>query len=98
LKTGVDATHFSHNFFSKEKRKKESRLLIWKVSKKQVFRIKYYPVYISEFYRKLDEIATTCRLAMTSEGWRFYPKPEGLELAFLNTWNIFLFSFFSFLF
>jgi hypothetical protein len=31
-------------------------------------------------------------------GWRFYPEPEGLELAFLNTWNIFLFSFFSFFF
>ena len=31
-------------------------------------------------------------------GWRFYPKPKGLELAFLNTCNIDLLSFFSFLF
>jgi hypothetical protein len=44
MKTAVDATtHPTHNFISKEKGKKESRLLIWKVSKKQVFRIKYYP-------------------------------------------------------
>ena len=63
------------NFISKEKGKKESRLLMWKVSKKQVFWIKYYPVFIIEFYRKLDEIATTCRLAMTIVGWRFYPEP-----------------------
>ena len=29
-------------------------------------------------------------------GWRFFLKPEGLELAFLNTWNLSLLSFFLF--
>jgi hypothetical protein len=31
------------------------------------------------------------------EGWRFYTKPEGLELVFLNTCNIASLSFFYFL-
>jgi len=31
-------------------------------------------------------------------GWRFFSKPEGLELAFLNTRNLPLLSFFIFLF
>jgi hypothetical protein len=59
------------NFFKRKKEKKESRHLKWKVSKKQVFRIKYYLIR-----------------------WRFYPKPVGLELAFLNTWNLSLLPFF----
>jgi len=29
-------------------------------------------------------------------GWRFFLKPAGLELAFLNTWNLPLLSFFLF--
>ena len=29
-------------------------------------------------------------------GWRFFLKPEGLELFFLNTWNLSLLSFFLF--
>lgn len=29
-------------------------------------------------------------------GWRFFSKPEGLELAFLNTRNLPLLSFFIF--
>jgi hypothetical protein len=31
-------------------------------------------------------------------GWRFFSKPEGLELAFLNTRNLPLLSFFIFYF
>jgi hypothetical protein len=46
--------------FQKKKKKKESHLFKWKVSIKQVFQIKYYPI-----------------------GWRFYLKPEGLELVLL---------------
>ena len=34
---------FSLKFFKRKKEKKESRIFKWKVSKKQVFRIKYYP-------------------------------------------------------
>jgi hypothetical protein len=32
-----------HTFLQKKKGKKESRLALWRVSKKQVLRIKYYP-------------------------------------------------------
>ena len=31
-------------------------------------------------------------------GWRFFLKPAGLELFFLNTWNLPLLSFFYFIF
>jgi hypothetical protein len=64
-----DASHI--NFFKRKKRKKESRLLKWKVSKKQVFLKKYYLIR-----------------------WRFFQKPAGLELTFLQTWNLALLSFF----
>jgi hypothetical protein len=32
-----------HTFLQKKKGKKESLLALWRVSKKQVFRVKYYP-------------------------------------------------------
>jgi len=32
-----------HTFLQKKKGKKESRLALWRVSKKQVLRVKYYP-------------------------------------------------------
>jgi len=33
----------THKFFKRKKEKKESHSFLWKVSKKPVFRIKYYP-------------------------------------------------------
>jgi hypothetical protein len=34
----------TQNFFKRKKEKKESRLLKWRVLKKHVFQIKYYPI------------------------------------------------------
>ena len=39
MKTEMPHTHFC----KRKKEKKESRLALWRVSKKQVFRVKYYP-------------------------------------------------------
>lgn len=43
LKWTCFATLRTQKFFKRKKEKKESRLLKWRVSKKQVFQIKYYP-------------------------------------------------------
>jgi hypothetical protein len=39
-------------FFKRKKRKKESQSFKWKVSKKQVFLKKYYPIYLRKFGRE----------------------------------------------
>jgi len=36
-------TPFHTHFCKRKKEKKESRLALWRVSKKQVLRVKYYP-------------------------------------------------------
>jgi hypothetical protein len=86
--------HLPHNFF-KRKRKKRKPILDVEGFKKASFSDKILPclrVFSGQF------LVFSCIVVMEMYGWRFYPKPERLELAFLNTWNIFLFSFFSFLF
>ena len=42
-----------HKFFKRKKRKKESQSFKWKVSKKQVFLIKYYPIHLRECGREV---------------------------------------------
>jgi hypothetical protein len=95
LKTGVEATTLPTQIFFKRKRKKRKPTLDVEGFKKASFSDKILPclgVYSVQF------LVFSCIVVMEMIGWRFYPKPERLELAFLNTWNIFLFSFFSYFF
>jgi hypothetical protein len=62
-------TEMPHTHFCKRKKeKKESRLALWRVSKKQVLRVKYYP------YGIRDAKGLVNKLKMY--GWRFYPEPK----------------------
>ena len=87
---------FSLKFLKRKKEKKESTLVKWRVSKKQVFFKKYYHPNSSFGSQNL----LLCRKVVlkTYGWWRFFKKPVGLELAFLQTWNLPLLSFFYFIF
>ena len=87
---------FSLKFFKRKKEKKESTLVKWRVSKKQVFFKKYYHPNSSFGSQNL----LLCRKVVlkTYGWWRFFKKPAGLELAFLQTRNLPLLSFFYFIF
>ena len=86
----------THKFFKRKKEKKESRHLKWKVSKKQVFRIKYYPNCQRERTCEVWDIfqSETVWVEILSETWKawtcFF---EYLELIFAS---FFLFIFFEF--
>ena len=84
MKTEMPHTHFC----KRKKEKKESRLALWRVSKKQVFRIKYYP-YASWIELMSELLNWKCM------GGDFI-RNRRLELAFLNTRNKSLASFLSF--
>jgi hypothetical protein len=73
----------------KKKGKKESRLALWRVSKKQVFRIKYY------LTEECSVVSLQCSVSWNVEGGDFI-RNRRLELAFLNTRNKPLASFLSF--
>ena len=77
------------HFCKRKKEKKESRLALWRVSKKQVFRVKYYP-------NASVETLSGCG-GFENEGGDFI-RNRRLELAFLNTRNKPLASFLSFFF
>ena len=78
-------------FFKRKKRKKESRPFKWKVSEKKFFK-KNTTRYISGSVGVKSEMD----IVANRYGWRFFLKPVGLELFFLNTWNLPLLSFFLF--
>ncbi len=66
------------NFFKRKKRKKESQSTKWKVSKKQVFLKKYYPM-------RRYELKASCLNTMLLWNWKggdFFKNPEGLNLLF----------------
>ena len=81
-----DATH---TFLQKKKGKKESLLALWRVSKKQVFWIKYYPT------EECSVVSLQWSVNWNVEGGDFI-RNRRLELAFLNTRNKPLASFLSF--
>ena len=71
----------NNNYFKRKKEKKESTLGKWRVSKKQVFFKKYYHPESSFGSRNL--LLDRKVVLKTYGWWRFFKKPEGLELAFL---------------
>lgn len=85
--------------FQKKKEKKESTLVKWRVSKKQAFFKKYYHPESSFGSRNL---MLGRKVVLKKYGWwRFFKKPEGLELTFfvnpeLTFALFFLFYFFAF--
>jgi hypothetical protein len=85
MKTEMPHTHFC----KRKKEKKESRLALWRVSKKQVFWIKYYPT------EECSVASLQWSLNWNIEGGDFI-RNRRLELAFLNTRNKPLASFLSF--
>ena len=79
------------HFCKRKKEKKESPLALWRVSKNQVLRIKYYPT------EKCSVVSLQCSVNWNFEGGDFI-RNRRLELAFLNTRNKTLASFLSFFF
>ena len=82
------------NFFKRKKKKKRKPTAQVEGFKKAGFLKKILP-------RPLMRIADISRkqsVFLKMYGWRFFLKPVGLELAFLNTWNLPLLPFFYFLF
>jgi hypothetical protein len=77
------------HFCKRKKEKKESRLALWRVSKKQVLRIKYYPT------EEYSVVSLQWTVNWNVEGGDFI-RNRRLELAFLNTRNKPLASFLSF--
>ena len=66
------------NFFKRKKRKKESQSSKWKVSKKQVFFKKYYPM-------RRWKLRASCLRKMffwNCMGGDFFKNPQGLNLLF----------------
>jgi hypothetical protein len=83
-------TEMPHTHFCKRKKeKKESRLALWRVSKKQVLRVKYYPT------EECLVVSLQYSVNWKDEGGDFI-RNRRLELAFLNTRNKPLASFLSF--
>ena len=81
------------NFFKRKKEKKESHSSSGGFQKSKFFKknTTWYIIGNRGFKIKVECFAKRYR-------WRFFLKPAGLELAFLNTWNLSLLSFFYFLF
>ena len=84
------ATHTK--FFQKKKRKKRKPVVQVEGFKKASFLKKILPDTLFRF----GVIILKARVVMEVFGWRFFLKPEGLELAFLNTRNLPLLSFIYF--
>jgi hypothetical protein len=78
-------------FFKRKKRKKESHSSKWKVSEKKFFKKNTTRHIIGNWV-----LFFSIKYLAKRYGWRFFLKPEGLELFFLNTWNLPLLSFFLF--
>ena len=83
----------SIKFFKRKKEKKESHSSSVRFQKSKFFR-KNTTRYVIEIGSVKSEVKCILKLF----GWRFFLKPAGLELAFLNTWNLTLLPFFLFLF
>jgi hypothetical protein len=45
---------------------------------------------------EIGSVLSVIEFVLKLFGWRFFLKPDGLEFAFLNTWNLSLLSFFLF--
>jgi hypothetical protein len=84
MKTEMPHTHFC----KRKKEKKESPLALWRVSKKQVLRVKYYP------YASVETLSGCGGIGKCKGG--DFIRNRRLELAFLNTRNKPLASFLSF--
>jgi hypothetical protein len=80
-------------FFKRKKRKKESRLFKWKVSEKKFFKKNTTRHIIGNWV-----LFFSIKYLAKRYGWRFFLKPAGLELFFLNTWNLPLLPFFIYFF
>ena len=82
-----------HKFFKRKKRKKESRLFKWKVSEKQVFLKKYYPIR-DRCNQRLNEIRNcfeTVRVEIflkTRRAWTCFS--EYLQLIFASFFLFFV--------
>jgi len=92
------ATLRTHKFFKRKKRKKESHSSKWKVSKKQVFQKKYYP--IRDWNRQRQIRSKMCFetvwveiFSETRRAWTCFF--EYLELIFASFFFIFYFEIFN---
>jgi hypothetical protein len=65
-------------FFKRKKGKKESQSLKWRVSKKQVFLKKYYPIYPRNYKREIGNVFCSD----TTWVEIFFKNPQGLNLLF----------------
>ena len=83
----------TYKFFKRKKRKKESHSFKWKVSKKQVFLIKYYPIYHRKCGRDGGE--DCCCESLWVE---ILSKTGGLNLLFCKPGTYLCSLFFYFLF
>ena len=83
---------FAHKIFQKKKRKKRKPVVEVEGFKKASFLKKILP---DTFY-SIGDIIVKTEVIVKIYGWRFFSKPAGLELAFLNTRNLPLQSFFYF--
>ena len=78
-------------FFQKKKRKKRKPVVEVEGFQKASFLKKILP---DTFY-SIGDIIVKTEVIVKRYGWRFFLKPAGLELAFLNTRNLALQSFLS---
>ncbi len=81
-------------FFQKKKREKRKPSVEVEGFKKASFLKKILP----ETFYEIGDLRLKTKVVMEMNGWRFFSKPAGLELAFLNTRNLALQSFFYFFF
>jgi hypothetical protein len=79
------------NFSKEKKEKKKAVRLSGRFQKKKFFKKNTTRYIIGSMSVKAEVSVDTNRY-----GWRFFLKPVGLELFFLNTWNLPLLPFFLF--
>lgn len=80
--------------FQKKKKKKRKPFVQVEGFKKASFSEKILP----DTWLKSEASNRKLKCVLKLFGWRFFLKPEGLELAFLNTWNLSLLPFFIYFF
>ena len=94
LKDQCASLRFAHKIFQKKKKeKKESHSFKWRVSKKQVFLIKYYPIYHRKCGREVG-IECCCEPLWVE----ILSKTGGLNLLFCKRGTYLCSLFFYFLF
>ena len=94
LKDQCASLRFAHKIFQKKKKeKKESHSFKWRVSKKQVFLIKYYPIHLRECGREVG--IECCREPLWVE---ILSKTGGSNLLFCKPGTYLCLLFFYFLY